>query len=109
MISILYDAGLSELSVTALSAISAFHHLTACGQYKSEYTCEPEYIDGLYCPPPDCDPRRLCSLLLASLRGLPSSLTEHLSVLHRHLLRGAVLISLGQQQLRLAEQTCPGS
>ena len=101
--------GLSEVSVAALSAIHVFHHLTACSKYRGSYRLQREahqlwsIISYL-----GCNIQQICDILQSSLSFLPQTSSQHLSHLHKHLLQGAVLISLGQDQLDLATASCPG-
>ena len=56
----------------------------------------------------DCSAADICSVLRSSLSLLPRTDQELFPPLARHLLRGALLISLGQHQLERAETSCPG-
>ena len=57
------------------------------------------------CKTSDCDEEKVCSVLAGSVASLP----DHPELRHllRHLLQGALLLSLGQAQLSRSTQTCP--
>ena len=58
-----------------------------------------------FCKPSDCAEAAVCSVLTSSLSSIPDS--PELQHLLRHLLQGAVLLTLGQAQLSRSSQTCP--
>ena len=109
-----HSSGLSELSLTALSSIYVFHHLTACAKFQSKKlflnftnTFLLVYLSTNFCFS-DCNQSKICSILDSSLAYLPDPNKDYpLTSLHLHLLRGAVLISLGRDQLHLSSSLCP--
>ena len=69
------SSGQTDLSLTALSAVSVYHHLTACRLTH-------------------CSPARLCALVQGASSGLTRP-TPALLLLHHHLVQGAALAALG--------------
>ena len=57
------------------------------------------------CKTSDCDEEKVCSVLAGSVASIP----DHPELRHllRHLLQGALLLSLSQAQLSRSTQTCP--
>ena len=78
--------GASSLSVVALSSVHVFHHLSACKKRL------------------DCDQIRICSIVSSSLSWIPQN--KSLRHLQTHLVRGALLLTLG---LRIEGLSCADS
>ena len=68
-------SGRTDLSLTALSAVSVYHHLTACLLTR-------------------CSPARICALVQGAASWLTRP-TPALLLLHQHLVQGAALAALG--------------
>ena len=80
-----HSSGQSGLSLVSLSSVHVFHHLSACKHNQP------------------CDKVRICSILSSALSWVPPN--KHLQRLQTHLLRGALLLTLG---LRAEDFSCAG-